>query len=94
MLLPSSQPHQEAYVQGLGGRIEVLPMALTGRRGVLAKLAVDPRVGVRLGPIRQVAGDFRGRRLALVCQGVRHELVAFLALVRLGLQGKHKDDYK
>jgi hypothetical protein len=29
-----------------------------------------------------------------VCQGVHHELVAFLALVRLGLRGKQKDDYK
>jgi hypothetical protein len=29
-----------------------------------------------------------------VCQGIRHELVAFLDLVRLGLRGKHKDDYK
>jgi hypothetical protein len=26
--------------------------------------------------------------------GVRHELLANLALVRLGLRGKHKDDYK
>ena len=65
-----------------------------GRRGVLAKLVVDARVGVRLGPVRRVVGDFRGRRLALVCQGVRYELVAFLALVCLGLRGKHKDDYK
>ena len=78
----------------MGGRIEVLPMALAGRRGVLAKLAVDARVGVRLGPVRRVVDDFRGHCLALVCQGVRHELVAFLALVRLGLRGKHKDDYK
>jgi hypothetical protein len=73
------------FVQGLGGRIKVLPMALAGRRGVLAKLDMDARIGVRLGPIRQVVSDFWGRRLALVCQGVRHELVAFLALVRLGL---------
>jgi hypothetical protein len=29
-----------------------------------------------------------------VCHGERHELVAILALVRLGLQRKHKDDYK
>jgi hypothetical protein len=29
-----------------------------------------------------------------VCQGVRYELVAFLALVHLGQRGKHKDDYK
>jgi hypothetical protein len=92
VLLPSSQPHQEVCVQGLGGRIEVLPMALVGHRGVLAKLAVDARVGIRLRPVRWVVGDFWGRRLALV--GVRHELLANLALVRLGLRGKHKDDYK
>jgi hypothetical protein len=29
-----------------------------------------------------------------VCQGVRHELVALLATMRLGLQEKHQDDYK
>jgi hypothetical protein len=29
-----------------------------------------------------------------VCLGVRHELVAFLALVCLGLRGKHKYDDK
>jgi hypothetical protein len=28
-----------------------------------------------------------------VCKGVRHELVARLVTVRLGLRGKHKDDY-
>jgi hypothetical protein len=67
---------------------------LAGHRGVLAKLAVDARAGVRLLPVRRVLGDFQGRRLALVCQGVRHELIAFLALVRMGLRGKHKDDYK
>ena len=68
-------------------------MVLVGRRGVLAKLAVDARAGVRLGPVRWVVGDFRGHRLALVCQGVRYELIAFLAFVRLRLRGKHKDDY-
>ena len=94
VLLPSSKPHHEVRIQGLGGRIEVLPMVRASRRGVLAELAVDARVGVRLGPVRRVVGDFWGRRLALVCQGVRHELVAFLALVHLGLRGKHKDDYK
>jgi hypothetical protein len=60
----------------------------------LAKLAMDARVSVRLRPVRRVVGDFWGRRLALVCQGTCHELIAFLALVHLGLRGKHKDDYK
>jgi hypothetical protein len=60
----------------------------------LAKLAMDARVGVRLRLIRRVVGDFWGCRLALVCQGICHELIAFLALVHLGLRGKHKDDYK
>ena len=85
MLLPSSKPHHEVRIQGLGGRIEVLPMARASRRGVLAELAVDARVGVRLGRVLQVVGEVRGCRLALVCQGVRHELVALLATMRLGL---------
>jgi hypothetical protein len=50
VLLSSSQPHQEVCVQGLGGWIEVLSMVLAGRRGVLAQLAMDAHVGVRLGP--------------------------------------------
>jgi hypothetical protein len=27
-----------------------------------------------------------------VCHVVRHELIAFLAIMRLGLRGKHKND--
>jgi len=94
VLLPSSQPHHEVRIQGLGGRIEVLPMARASRRGVLGKLGVDARVGVRVGPILWVVDVVCHCRWALVSQGVPHELVDFLATMRLGLQGKHKDDYK
>ena len=69
-------------------------MVPASRRGVLAELAVDAHVGVRLGWVLRVVGEVRGYRLALVCQGVRHELVTLLATMRLGLRGKHQDDYK
>ena len=90
MLLPSSQPHHEVRIQGLGGRIKVLPMARASRRGVLGKLGVDARVGVRVGPVLRVVDVVRRCRWALVSQGVPHELVDFLATMRLGLRGNTK----
>lgn len=67
-------------------------MLPASRRGVLGDLAVGAGVGVLLGRVRWVVGVPGVRRLALVCQAERHEVVALLALVRPGLRGKHKDD--
>jgi len=69
-------------------------MARVSRLGVLGKLGVDARVGVCVGPILRVVDVVRRCRWAFVSQGVPHELVDFLATMRLGLRGKHKDDYK
>jgi hypothetical protein len=38
VLLSSSQPHHEVHVQGLGGRVLLLPMAPAKRGGVLGEL--------------------------------------------------------
>jgi hypothetical protein len=70
MLLPSSQPHHEVRVQGLGGRVLLLPMALAKRGGVLGELGVDVRVGVRVWPVLRVVSVVRRRRFALVRKGV------------------------
>ena len=67
-------------------------MALTSRRGVLGELGIDARVGVRVSPVRRVVLGVRRGRLALVCQGIRHEVVAWRASMRLELRGKHKYD--
>lgn len=94
MLLAWSQPHQEVCIQGLGGGIELVPMALASGLGVLGKLGVDAGVGVRVGPVRRVVDVVRRFRLALVTQGEPRELVDLLATMRRGLRGKHKVHYK
>jgi hypothetical protein len=94
VLLPSSQPHHEVSVQGLGGGVVLRPMALESCGGVLGELAVDVWVGVRLGPVRR-AKDGGGRfRSAPVSKGVPRELVDLLPTMRLQLRGKHKHGYK
>jgi len=79
VLLAWSQPHQEVCIQGLGGGIELVPMALASGLGVLGKLGVDAGVGVGVGPVRRVVDVVRRFRLALVTQGEPRELVDLLA---------------
>jgi hypothetical protein len=38
MLLPSSEPHHEVRIKGLGGGVELLPMVRVGHRGILGEL--------------------------------------------------------
>ena len=66
MLLPSSQPHHELWVQGLRGGVLVVPMALAKRGAVLDELGVDAGVGVRLRPVLRVEPVVRVLRLALL----------------------------
>jgi len=85
VLLPWSQPLQEVCVQGLGGGVERLPVALASHDGVLGGLLVGGGVGVRIGPVLRVVDVVRIRRLALVREEVRGVLVDFLPTVRLRL---------
>jgi hypothetical protein len=59
MLLPSSRPHQDVRVKGLGGRIIGLTLALANCLGVLGDLLVGVRVGERVGPLRRVVDVLR-----------------------------------
>jgi hypothetical protein len=93
VLLSSSRPHQDIRIEGLGRRVIVGTMASTNRLGVLDHLIVDVLVGDGVGPPRRVVDVLRIYRLALVRQDVARELVDHLAIMRLGLRGKHKDDY-
>ena len=65
MLLASSRPHDDFFINGLRARIKLWPMDLRFHRVVLTKAAVDGRVVVRLRPVLRVIVDVR-RRLALV----------------------------
>lgn len=91
MLLPGAQPHHDVCVQGLGGRIVVVPIALLCRLGVPSKLGVDAGVGVRVRPGSRVVDVVLRSRLPAVTQGVPSELVDLLALMRSGLRGEHRD---
>jgi len=66
MQLSSSHPHDDLWIDGLGGGIVVWPMDLPYPLSVRTDAGVGSRVGVRIGPILQVEDDV-GRRLALVC---------------------------
>jgi hypothetical protein len=93
VLLPSSRPHQDVRIEGLGRRVVVGTMARANRLGVLDHLVIDVLVGDGVGPPRRVVDVLQIYRLALVRQDVARELVDHLVVMRLGLQGKHKDDY-
>jgi hypothetical protein len=68
VLLPSSRPHQDVRVKGLGGWIVGLTMALANCLAVLDDLLIGARVGERVGPLRRVVDVVRIYRFALVRQ--------------------------
>ena len=75
VLLPSSRPHRDICIEGLGGRVEVIPMARASRHGVVGYLLVGVQVGVRLGLVHGAVDVTRMCHSALVSKGVPHVLV-------------------
>jgi hypothetical protein len=78
MSLASFDPHEHIWVDLLGARIIFWAMDLLRHGGVVMKAVVDDGVGVGLGPIIWVVGDF-GRRLALMGHSIGREDGARLA---------------
>jgi hypothetical protein len=66
VLLPSSRPHQDIHIEGLGRWVIVGTMVRVNRLGVLDHLVVDVLVGDGVRPSRWVIDVLRIYRLALV----------------------------
>ena len=79
MLLASSRPHHDFFINGLIDRIKLRPMNILCHRGVPTEAAteavVDSCVAVHFGRILLVEGDI-GRRLSFVGQTVCLDLGA------------------
>ena len=86
VLLPSSNPHHEVSVQGLGGGVVVIAMALSSCCGVLGELVVDDRAGVLLWPERRAVHGGGRFRFADVSKRVPRELVDLLPTMRRRLR--------
>jgi hypothetical protein len=66
VLLPSSRPHQDVRIEGLGRQVIVSTMAHPNRLGVLDHLVVDVLVGDGVRPPCWVVDVLRICHLALV----------------------------
>ena len=91
VLLPLSRPHDGFSGEWRGGRIPSLPVERPSHLRVCIDARVDAWVCVGLWWSRRVVGHVR-RRLAHVIHGVRREVVARLAWMRLRLPRSQQDD--
>jgi len=91
VLLPLSRPHDGFSGEWRGGRIPSLPVERPSHLRVRIDARVDAWVCVGLWWSRRVVGHVR-RRPAHVRHGVRREVVARLAWMRLRLPRSQQDD--
>ena len=91
MLLPLSRPHDGFSGEWHGRRIPSLPVERPSHLRVRSEARRDAGVCVGLWWSRRVVGHVR-RRPAHVRHGVRREVVARLAWMRLRLPRSQQDD--